>query len=339
MKYGTLRALEKHLEEAAPDHFAALYAVLGKESFQRKMAFDRLLNVLLGEQKSKLAVTALEGEGLDVRSLADALYSSSLFSQKSYVAIHDSDKIPKPSMEWLEGYFAKPTPRTTLVLTASGLHHGTNFYKKIEKYGVVLDIAEEKPWEKERSCIDWAQHFLSRAGKTIDPQTAQTFVKQVGTDGMTLVQEMEKLICYVGERNKIVQKDLSDICTGINSETIWQLGEAVFKLDAPSALRISHALLDDGTPLLTLLRQLRSQFQTDLQVCAILAKGGSPSDITALFGYMKGTILDRHCQAARTYGLKRFTDGLLRIDAAELSAKNSANERELIEVLIVRLTR
>ncbi len=332
MKYTALRALEKHLEEAAPDHFSALYTILGKDAFQRKTAYERVMKFLVGDA---LALTGLEAEGLDIRTLSDALYSSSLFSQKCWVAIHNCEKLPKPSMEWLEAYFAKPTPKMTLLLTAASLHHGTTFFKKVEKYGIVLDIAEEKPWEKERSCIEGVQAYL----KGVDSQTAHAIVKQVGTDGETLVQEMEKLICYVGGRREISVKDVAAICTGINSETIWQLGEAIFKLDASTALRIGHALLDEGTPLLSLLRQIRSQFQTDLQVAALLAGGASPAEVTALFAYMKGAILDRHCQAARHYGLERFKAGLLKIDEAELQAKNSAPERELLEVLIVRLTR
>lgn len=340
MKYATLRALETHLEEASPDHFASLYAILGKDDFHRKTACNRLIHFLLGPNKeSSLALTTLEGEGLAAKTLSNALCSATLFSQKGWVVIHNSEKLSKPSMEWLEAYFAKPTPHITLILTAPGLHHGTHFFKKIEKFGVVLDIADEKPWEKERSCTEWAQAFLTGAGKITDPATAQALVKQVGTDGENLRQEMEKLICFVGERREISLKDITAICSGVNSETVWQLGEAIFKLDAPAALRISHALLDEGTALLSLLRQIRSQFQTDLQVCAILAGGGSPADVTAQFGYMKGSILERHCQAARHYGLKRFREGLLKIDASELQAKNSAPELDLIEVLIARLTK
>ncbi|MCE5317649.1 MAG: DNA polymerase III subunit delta [Parachlamydia sp.] len=336
MKYTSLRALEAHLTEAAPDHLAALYAILGKDDFLRKTAYARLKQFL---PQSDLAMTVLEGDGVAIKALSNALYSSSLFSQKSCVVIHTCDKLTKPCMEWLEAYFAKPTPQLILILTASTLHHGTTFFKKIEKYGVVLDIAEEKPWEKERSCTEWVHQTLTVAGKSLDSQTALALVKQVGTDGETLKQEMEKLLCYIGERREISPKDIQTICTGINSETVWQLGEAIFRLDAPTALRISHALLEDGTPLLSLLRQIRSQFQTDLQVCAILANGGAPSDITSQFAYMKGNILERHCQAARNYGLLRFKEGLLKIDASELQAKNGAPELNLMEGLIVRLTR
>lgn len=336
MKYTSLRALEAHLTEAAPDHLASLYAILGKDDFLRKTAFARLKQFF---PQSELALTVLDGEGLAIKAISNALYSSSLFSQKSCVAIHTCEKLTKPCMEWLEGYFAKPTPQLTLILTASTLHHGTTFFKKIEKYGVVLDIAEEKPWEKERSYTEWVQQTLTQSGKTIDSQTALALVKQVGADGETLKQEMEKLICYTGDRREISQKDIQAICTGINSETVWQLGEAIFRLDAPTALRIGHALLEDGTSILGLLRQIRSQFQTDLQVCAILASGGSPADITAQFAYMRGNILERHCQAARNYGLQRFKEGLLKIDASELQAKNGAPELDLMEGLLARLTR
>lgn len=333
MKYSALRAFEKHLEEAAPNHFSSLYALLGKDPFQRKIALERLLRFLQGEK------AVLDGEGLEIRSLVNQLHSNSLFSRKTVVVLHNSDKLPKPSMEWLEAYFAKTTPDIFLVLTASTLHHGTHFFKKIEKYGVILEFAEEKPWEKEKSSVDWVQAHLSALNKTIDAQTAQALVKQVGTDGETLFQEMEKLVCYVGERRAITVQDVRTICIGVNNENVWQLGEALFRLDAAAALRIGHALLDEGTALLSLLRQIRTQFQTDLQVSTILAKGGSPADVTALFGYMKGKILEQHCHAARHYGWDRFKSGLLKIDEAELQAKSSYPERQLLEVLIVRLTK
>jgi DNA polymerase-3 subunit delta len=122
-------------------------------------------------------------------------------------------------------------------------------------------------------------------------------------------------------------------------ETTWQLGEAVFTHDAPSAIRIGRSQLSSDTPLIPLLRQLRSQFQTEFQVCTLLLRGASPSDITQEFPYMRGAILDRHIKQARGYGLERFKEGILAIDKAEMEAKNSSMDPEFIfDVLMVKLT-
>jgi DNA polymerase-3 subunit delta len=92
-------------------------------------------------------------------------------------------------------------------------------------------------------------------------------------------------------------------------------------------------------PLIVLLRQLRSQFQTEIQICTILAQGGGASEVTRQFTYMKGCILERHMALAQSYGLQNCKNGLLSIDETELQAKNSALEASLLaDLLMIKLT-
>jgi len=78
----------------------------------------------------------------------------------------------------------------------------------------------------------------------------------------------------------------------VSIDTGWQLGDALFRRDALTALKIGKALLMDGTALIALLRQIRSQYQTAFQVATILELGGSSADISKQFPYMRGGILE-----------------------------------------------
>jgi DNA polymerase-3 subunit delta len=70
-----------------------------------------------------------------------------------------------------------------------------------------------------------------------------------------------------------------------------------------------------------------------------LANGGSSQEITALFPYMKGFILDRNRQLASEYGLFRFRRGMLAIDEAERAAKNGISDHDLLmEILLTQLS-
>jgi DNA polymerase-3 subunit delta len=165
-------------------------------------------------------------------------------------------------------------------------------------------------------------------------------IKQIGTDPALLYQELEKLICYTDGRKEITSQDIHAICSTVNIETIWQLGDAIFRRDPGTALRISKGLLDDGTAFLGLLRQIRSQFETKFQIASLLANGGSPGDVTHFFPYMKGSILDQHVQAAKNYGLQKLKEGLLKIDEMEIKAKNSLADPDILnEILMTRLTK
>jgi len=340
VKYTNLRAFEKHLESSAPNLFSHVYLISAKEAFDRKTAADRThFHLLKGIKNSEMCLKHMDGESLSLDELFGELSSISFFAERLVVIVQNADKLKKNITVALEGYMAKPNSSTYLILVTPGLTSTTNFYKKIEKEGIILDVAQEKPWEKEKNLTEWVASFISATGKTIAPNMCQLLVKQIGTDQTLLQNEIEKILCYIGERPSITAQDISAICTSVNIETVWQLGEAIFQRDAPQALKIGKTLIRDGTPLLALLKQVRSQFQTEYQICCILAGGGTSRDVSAQFPYMKGFILEKHVQAAQAYGLKRFKIGLLSLDETEVKAKNSGADPELLaELLLLKLT-
>ncbi len=340
MKFTNLRAFEKHIEGAAPSHFSSLYIVLGKEAFQRKTALDKLLTAMKGSpsSQSEFDVQSFESGQLSSKELMQELNALVLFASKRVVILNEAENLDKDSMSTLEGYFEKPNRSVCLILSASSLHHGSNFYKKAEKIGIVLEFAEEKSWEKERSVPEWIAATVAAEKKSIDAMTCRHLVKLLGTHQELIYSELQKLFCYVGTRSSITMADVSAIVSPVPVETGFQLGEAIFRRDATAALRICKGLLLDDTPFFVLLRQLRSQFQTEYQVSTILAQGGGANEITQLFPYMKGAILERHTAFAQGYGKQNFKAGLLKIDEIELQAKNSGLSSDfLAELLIVRL--
>lgn len=337
MKFANLQGFEKHVEGKL---FANSYMIIGKDRFACKVAVDKLLAVVLaGQSNPAFCLKTFDGDRCSIESLMDELQSISFFSEKQVIWLDQADKLPKAATKTLEGYFQKPNPSVCFIVSATAVNHATNFYKYAEKNGVVLEFAEEKPAEKERSMTSWVSSTVASKGKSIEPQASQHLVKQVGTDMSQLHNEIEKLLCYIGDRSLITLKDIGEICSSINMENAWQLGEALFRRDAATSLRISKALLSDGTPLLSLVRQIRHQFQTEFQICSLLANGGTSHDITQLFPYMRGFILDRHIQSAQSYGMQRFKKGMQLIDETEVAAKNSSMDADfLAELLIIKLT-
>lgn len=338
MKLTQLRAFEKHIDGASPSHFSLLYVILGKDPFQRKMAIDKLVSALR-KGNSSFEFQTLDAERISTKELMNELNAMALFATQRAVMVENADKLDKESMTALEHYFDKPNRTIFLILAASSLHHGTNFYKKSEKNGIVLEFPEEKPWEKERSTQEWITTVVAAEGKTIDSHCSQLLIKLLGTQQELLHNELQKLFCYIGSRKQITPQDISAIISSLPLDNGWQLGEAIFRRDGSAALRICKGILLDDTPFFVLLRQLRSQFQTEIQVCSILTQGGGPSEVAKQFPYMKGAILERHIAFSQGYGMQNFKAGLLNIDETELQAKNSGLSTDfLAERLMIKLT-
>jgi DNA polymerase-3 subunit delta len=340
MKYSNLRAFEKHLAEAGPVHFSPVYFIIGKDEYERKEAEKILVTALLGEKTSREhALKIFNAERHSIEEVFAELGSRSFFSDKSIIIVHNAENFDKEANAFFEKYFDSPAPATFLVISAEAINRGTKFYKKGEAAGIILDFLEEKPWEKENSLaaklVDWARH----SGKKMNVDAARYLIQFTGTDQSLLQNEMEKLFCYTAEKNSISTPDISAICTGINTETAWQLGDAIFKRDGASAIRIATALVEEGTQFFSFVRQLRSQFQSKLQICSILSQGGGPAEIQEKFPYMKGQILQQNIQMAKSYGMEALKKGIQAIDETELLAKNSSLDIELLtQRLIIKLS-
>lgn len=339
MKYSNLQAFEKHLEASAPKHFAPIYVILSKDRFTRKKTADHLSHCLLAkETHPELCLKIFNEDQINPIAILDELETMGLFAPRKVISIDIGEKTAHTVLKPIQDYFSRPSPSLFLIISAAAINHSTTFYKQAEKTGVILELPEEKEWEKEKSAIAWVASTVSSKGKTIEHVACQHLVKQVGTDTSMLHQELEKLLCYIGDRTQITLQDVGAICTSVNVENAWQLGDALFKRDVSTALRISKGLLNDGIPFLSLLRQVRHQIQTDYTVCSILANGGGTTDVMEKFPYMKGYILDRHVNAAKSYGMARFKKAMINIDSIETMAKNSITDYDLLaELLIVKL--
>lgn len=340
MRYENQRAFENHLREAEASSFSPLYCIFSKEAFECQEAVNRLLQALLPNPGQKeLSLSILDGAQLDEQELGNALDTFSFLTKLKVIWIKQADKIKKSLQESLIHYFSRPASSQYLLLTAPALQKNTLFYKAAEKEGIVLDIAELKPWEKEQRLAEWVNKQASASLKVISYPVCQLLVKRMGADQAMLAQELEKLICHAGDRKEITQHDVEALCHRQPADTIWQLGEALFSRNAAAALHILHALLLDGEPLLPLLRQIRSQFQTEYQIALLLAQGKQAQDISQEFPYLKGKILETHMRQARQYGLASFKRALLALDEAELRAKNSSiDENVIVELLTMQLT-
>lgn len=336
MKCHHLRDFEKYLEASSSQALANIYLILAKDPFQSKNALDLLRHFLLRHLKSpEIALKSYDGEQLIMNRLLEDLEEGSFLSDQHMIVVHQVDKLSKSNCGKLESCFRTLPSFVYLVLTATTLHKSSSLASKAEQSGVVLEIPELKPWEKEKAIQEWICLWVLKMGKKIEPKNSLFLLKRVGTDQAILQQELEKLICYIGDRNEMTSEDIKLICGSINQETNWKLGEAIFRRDIKAALPIARALLDDQVPFLTLLRQVRHQVQTEYQVCSILENGGKSAEVTHQFPYMKGQILKSHLELSRFYGMSRFKAAMIKIDEIELLAKNSALEPELLVELLV----
>ena len=114
--------------------------------------------------------------------------------------------------------------------------------------------------------------------------------EESGTEWGVLRAELEKLALFVKERGKAGIEDAAACLGWRRRVNIWDFPRAVQKRDAPAALRMLAALLEEGEDAYSLLPKIRSAVNTQLRAKRLM-KAGVPKD-----------------QAFFKLGLKKFYD-------------------------------
>ena len=340
MKYRALTPFQKHLESAAPDHFSSTYLIISKDRFERTYLLDQCIEAIVpSAQERTLFVKRFEAAQFHPSQLQAEMGAFSLFGGKQVIVIQGIESFKAPIRDALLDTLKDELVNITLILVGESLPSNTKLYKRLEKVGVVFDPgAGMKPWEKEDALRIWLEQETVKEGIKIDSGAARLLIQQIGPEHALLYQELQKLICFVGERRAITQADVSAVSLRVSHETVWQLGEAVFQTEASRAHFLTRRLLLEGLQPLGLIGQLRRQVQTDFQVLDALEKGGGPSEIQQKFPYFRGKILDRHIACAKKYGKKRFQNALIALHETEFRLKDAAVDGTLlIEQLVIRL--
>lgn len=338
MRIASLSAFERHLAEAAPDFLPPVYLLLTKESYEAKQAQRAVVQAFLSAVDSANGLIALDGDGLRLSTLSDSLEGGQLFAARRVVAICQADKLAKPLVEEIQRYLDRPIPSLRLLLSAATLLRTTNFYKCLERHGIIFDPGEGKEKEREVEIVQWITAYFLAAAKVIEVPAAVHLARCCAGERASIYNEMEKLLCYVGERREVSVADVEMFVTFTPVESIWQLAEALLCGDGAKARRIARQAMASESDFFAFLRLMRSQFQSLCQVASILAHGGGSEAVLQQFPHLRGNLLQKNVGLAQRVGIAFLRNAITKIDAIELKAKNSLGSPYLlVDILLTSL--
>lgn len=307
MKFSQLTAFEKHLKEAGPHNFSHVYMVVASTEFERRQICSMIASALLPDATSRF-----EGGGCSLEQVVAQLNTLSLFGKRPLIILEGLDKFKKGELPPLVAYLARPSPFSFLILSAATFKAHQELYQKAIKEVILLDLSEEKPWEKEKRLRAFLLQEAALSKKALAPDLISYLLAEVGPDMATLSSELFKLITYVGERPSITLADARKISSGEVALTGWQIAEQIAWDKKPPTTPVDTSLL------IPLIGQLRYHFQLGMQI----AEGGTP--------YLKPVQAEKFSRLARSYGIGYFRLALDALFDLELSAKSSGTPPTLL---------
>lgn len=285
---------------------------------------DRIKRKLLANGAKLHSFTKEQAE----KRLFEELASFPLFREEKLLCC-PLEEIPKQKHEAIVSQLKTAPKETRYLFYSDTLSKTSALYKWFEAEAVILELTEEKAWEKEKAMTEWLLFEAEKGKKRISYQAVNALVKGSERSYAYLANEWEKLLLYTAGRDNIEEADLDAISLLQKEENQWGLGDALLQRDGKKALEIAFYLIDQGSATIQLLRQMRHQLYTVLKT-ALHQQEGTLPEWMEQNPYLKGGIVDKQLKSAAFYGVERLYKAVQLIDQYEFKAKDSQDQPKLL---------
>lgn len=167
------------------------------------------------------------------------------------------EKIRNRLAEYLEANFAIIKESIVLVFIEEDIDNKSKLYKTIEKIGEVCYFEYQKPIQIERRI-----KAICRGYKVnIADVDIRYFIESCGTNMQELINEIRKLIEYVGENGTIKKEDIDKLCIKKLESVIFDLTDNLGKKETNKALQVLNNLIYAKEPIQKILITLYNHFR------------------------------------------------------------------------------
>ncbi|MCC5847312.1 MAG: hypothetical protein JJU29_04385 [Verrucomicrobia bacterium] len=166
-------------------------------------------------------------------------------------------------------------PEQTLVISVSGkLDARSRFLKAVQEVGKVYEYSKStKPWEVEKEDMDLLTTLLAQRKIKAGPAVLEVMLDRIGGGTRMLVQEVEKLDLYLGDRRDLTREDVELMISPLKEVAAYTFGEAVAKGEVDRALWLLKQMETQKVSSIAVVAQLHNQFREMALYRGLLAKG------------------------------------------------------------------
>jgi len=248
--------LNTHLKNKKINH---LYYFFGEEIFLIESTVKEIEKVISIKPEEK---EIFYGSSIDIDIFISSLSSLSLFGERKFILVKESNKIKTAIKKTISQYLSTPKETCYLIFINPEKIRKDEFQKDeiIKEIARSGDVVEFKQLS-ETECIKFVREEFSSRGKNISLNEIETFLELTGNNLFDIKNEMEKLILFVGAKKEITLEDIYN-CSGLTKqETIYKLSDAIISCDTKTAILIFNNLLNSGIEISHILMSINRTLQ------------------------------------------------------------------------------
>jgi DNA polymerase III subunit delta len=315
-----------------------LYLFEGSEIYLREQALKKLIEVAVDPTVRDFNFASIHVEKGNLDEALAMAKEFPMISERRVVVVMGFEAISDDKqLELLKDYLRTPAETTALVFISNGLDNRRNISTMLRKS---CEVVSFEPMGD--TAPEWASEYARRAGSSLDRATAAYLVGMAGADLMRLVNELDKLMAYVGYERSITRTDIDELVRYSREHSNFELSDAILDGDRKRAVQLlDHIFANPAEPPQTLslliLGAIASTYRRMLLAKELMRQGAPNSEVAKAAG-MSPYAVSRFNERVRKFDTERIVAGIKRIAQTDVALKSSlATPRLQLELLICEL--
>ncbi len=350
---------DRFVSELESHKLRPAYVFVGDEAFFRKRFRDAIIEHLVPRDLRDFSLFEFDLAENDLAEVLDRARTPSLMAPFQVFFIRGVKNLfgrgsNEEKLAAIEDYCKNPNPDALIVFVADHISIPADVrrmemqdkerYQRIrETMGPYCGIVELARVE-EGEAVRWISDFCTSRAVKIDADGARELVDALGGDMMMISNELEKLMLYVGARNRITLGDVETMVLAAKQRSLYELTDAISSKDRVRALEVLDAMLSSGDGEEAAIGHIYMLAKTFRQMLVILERNVRDQRMlwAALWqGFrVPPFAADDIIKQARRYKSRRELTRAIRLVAkADLALRsNPVSKRMVLERLVMDLT-
>ncbi|MGD0987299.1 MAG: DNA polymerase III subunit delta [Candidatus Sulfotelmatobacter sp.] len=350
---------DRFVTELASRQLRAAYVFVGDEAFFRKRFRDAILEHLVPHDLRDFSFFEFDLAETDLAEVLDRARTPSLMAPFQVFFVRGVKNLfgrgsNEEKLAAIEEYCKNPNPDAMIVFVADHISipadvrrmemQDKDRYQRIRdtmgQYCGIVELARVEEGE----AVRWVSDYCASRDVKIEADGARELVDALGGDMMMISNELEKLMLYVGARNRITLGDVETMVLAAKQRSLYELTDAISAKDRVRALEVLDAILSSGEGEEAAIGHIYMLAKTFRQMLVILERNVRDQRMlwAALWqGFrVPPFAADDIIKQARRYKSRRDVTRAIRLVAkADLALRsNPVSKRMVLERLVVDLT-
>ncbi|MCR4891881.1 MAG: DNA polymerase III subunit delta [Lachnospiraceae bacterium] len=319
-------------KDIAQGEFKRVYLLYGKEEFLRH-SYKRQLMKAIVPPGDTMNTAVFSQDEVDCARIIDLSETMPFLSPRRLIVIEDSKLFKQSAEDSFVDYIKGNIPRETVfIFDEKEVDKRNKLYKAVASSGYVGEV--EAP--QESTLRNWVRGYVDKQGKRIQNSAISLLLSRIGMDMLTLRNEMEKLISYVGERADIWDRDVEEICSDLASDVIFAMVDAIADGRGKAAMDLYYEQVQFKDAPILYLTLLARAFHNILKAKEVEGRRLSAREASAIIGIPPFAV-------SKYYAIgKKFSYSDLSraigdcLDAIEDVKAGRMNDKLAVELIIIR---